>query len=134
MSVIAPHGLALVVRKNQRTAAVIERIKSRQRQPDMQVELRFICEDEHLFAVPVTARNDQLMFWVAAELQVEGAVRGVDHAILSVDGSLDPLPGWLTPGLTPTGNPPALEARMNPDVYEMWQQTRLPMFELKPGA
>jgi hypothetical protein len=74
------------------------------------------------------------MFWVAAELQAEGGIRGVHHAVLAVDGSLDPLPNWLTQGLTPTGNSSELEARMDPDIYERWQRTRLPMFELKPGA
>lgn len=136
--VVAKHGLALVVRWNERTRSLIERYIAHLTEGGhtrpVNVDFRFANWDDALFALPVTVRTMHVMHDAASEFEAEGAIRGQDLAVLAADGSLDPLPDWLTQGLSPTGNPAELEAKMEADVYDMWQRTRLPMWELKPGA
>jgi hypothetical protein len=137
MPVTSHQGFALIVRWNRRTESLIERYIANLTEPSslrpVDVDLRGCNWDQGgLFALPVSPRNVSLLHDAAQEFELEGALRGTDFAVLAADGSLDPLPGWLVQGLTPTGNPAELEAKMEPEVYEMWQRTRLCQYELKP--
>jgi hypothetical protein len=120
MSIICPGKYGVVLRKNERTAASIERLSKWVRSAN-----RFINEDEHLAGFSVAMSYPDLMHEVR-DLIAEGCERGVDFVCtVSTEGVLDkPAPSWLAMERGPTGNPPELEAKMEPDVRAMWEAQR----------
>jgi len=83
-----------------------------------------VVEDDHLIGFSIASSGQDLEA-ANKTLREEGCTHGVDYVLTaSDDGVLDPLPSWLEVSLAPTGNPPELEATMEPEVRAMWERTR----------
>jgi hypothetical protein len=132
-----PGAYGLILRKTDRTKAFYQRnlahaLDWMRRFHDpaatvAQVEAQLL-QDEHLFACSVAQSRPDLEY-VVRTIEDDGAVRGRDFvATMSGKGVIDPLPGWLRMELSPTGNPPELEAKMTPEVRAMWEANRRPEY------
>lgn len=136
----APGAYGLVLRKTESTKAFYERYLSRVldavRQNNPSVTVAEILEwrmpqDDHLWACSV-AQSIQDLERVVRELEADGAVPGRDFVPTeSTGGVMGPFPGWLRVELEPTGNPPELEARMEPEVRMMWERSRRRVYHYK---
>ena len=95
MSVYTPAVLGLILRKNERTRAFIEREIERlsRRFPGADENLN---EDEHLIGFSVAMSGGDLQS-VIEDLEEQGAVYGIDFvATASADGVLGDVPAWLS--------------------------------------
>ncbi len=133
MSVRIGSFFGLLLRKNDRTRRVIIR--------HITGGLRDVAahgthdrqEDEHLLWVPVAVKLERLTQKVQV-LEAAGLIHGRDFLkTLPPSGVNGPRPIWLSFELEPTGNPPELEAKMDPEVREMWQRNRRPLYFITPG-
>ncbi len=130
MTVQLPRGFGLIVRKGHRTLPFIMQVE--QSDPHASVTIPGSAFNEHddLVGLSLALRATGLDPFIA-QLQKFGAVRGRDFVVTaSAKGLLDPQPEWLEVTLAPTGNPPELEAKMEPEVRAMWEVTRKPQFSL----
>ena len=134
MAIRLPGMYGLIVRKNERTREFID--EDRRRFIEFwQARAEDVNEDEHLYGCRAGMNG-----WAAEStceaLIKRGMVRGIDFVLTaSGEGVLDePHPLWLTMTLAPTGNPPELEAQMDPEVREMWENSRVKMYHLTPGS
>lgn len=90
-------------------------------------------EDEHLLWIPVSVNPDRLAQRVQV-LEKAGLVHGRDFLkTVPPKGINGPRPIWLSYELEPTGNPPELEARMDPEVRQFWERNRKPLYFITPG-
>ena len=70
-------------------------------------------------------------------LEQQELVRGQDFVVVANSMSGAPngvqgeTPDWLEVVLLPSGNPPELEAKMEPDVRAFWQNSRRRTYALK---
>jgi hypothetical protein len=138
MTVINPGMLGLIVRRNERTRAYVDGCIDRfaRANPHMSVYdyARHLNVDEDLFATSV-AMNGYDLEGAMEALEAQGCIRGQDFVPTdSVNGVIGDFPDWLVMELAPSGNSPELEAKMEPEVREMWERNRTKTYRLKPGA
>jgi hypothetical protein len=102
------------------------------RGPETRTFLRYVEEslppvrrldDGHLVAVLLRRTNEELQTWVT-RAEATGMVRNSDFTLMDDHGRVPDVPPWLLAVLEPTGNPPELEAKMDPEVRAMWQDSR----------
>lgn len=135
MSVTLPSGYGIIARKNARTLAfrqreeeqLLQRVRWRNPAATPADVAELLNQDEELYACRVASSHQDLVH-VAKELEHDGAVPGVDFVTTCADykdGFVDGKPAWLTTFLYPSGNPPELEAKMDPEVRAMWESTRV---------
>jgi hypothetical protein len=130
MTVQLPRGFGLIVRKGHRTLPFVTEVEQAEPQASINIPGNTFNEDDDLVGLSLSLRASGLDLFVA-QLEKFGAVRGRDFvATASAKGLLDPQPDWLEVTLGPTGNPPELEAKMEPAVRAMWEATRKPQFRL----
>ena len=134
MPVQAFSWFGLIMRKNDRTRAVIIRHLTGGVRDAMDVQGRPPgYEDEHLLAV-APALNEHDLAAVIERLEGAGLRKGRDFiATAPPHGVNGPRPLWLSSMLEPTGNPPELEATMDPEVREMWERSRKTLYFITPG-
>jgi hypothetical protein len=135
-----PGAYGLILLKNDKTEAFYKRHLEhtlrwmRQfRDPNATAEkaAEWLPRDEHLWSCSI-AQGGLDLERLIRELAADGAVHGEDFVVTeSGRGVLDPLPDWLLEELLPTGNPPELEAKMTPEVREMWEQTRRRVYHFR---
>lgn len=100
-----------------------------------EVELAdWLIQDEDLFGISVAMGYEDLI-QVSGEICEQGLVQGQDFVLTaSGQGVIGSQPDWLEMYLGPSGNPPELEAKMEPEVRAMWERTRPRMLALRAGS
>jgi len=128
MSVLEPKSYGLIFRKGPRTRTALRALQE-------EVAPVLYQDDEHLVATCLGASPARLDQWLE-RFDSAGLVRGQDFVVTANQAAIGagvqgPVPDWLEVCLSPTGNPPELEARMEPDVREMWERTCRRVYSLK---
>jgi hypothetical protein len=117
MSLPESPGFALVVLKSAATRYGLRQLR------EQLVPHKYI-EDDHLVLCRIGGNAEYF------DQQLERVIswgwsRALDFAVVNGEHGVQGLvPPWLGMVLEPSGNPPELEAKMDPEVREMWQQTR----------
>ncbi|MGE5617615.1 MAG: hypothetical protein ACM3UX_01625 [Candidatus Woesearchaeota archaeon] len=132
MPVVASSFYGLIVRKTDRTRRLARELVFRPLREVSRHAPPETREDEHLISV-VVAMDRQTLDGRVRDLERLGLKRGRDFVLTGSLRVIGPRPPWLSTMLGPTGNPPELEARMEPEVREMWEQTRQTLYFLTPG-
>ena len=133
MSVRVGSFFGLLLRKNARTRRIIIRHITGGLRDVATQGTRDRQEDEYLLWVPVAVKVQGLAEKVRV-LEAAGLVHGRDFLkTFPPNGVNGPRPIWLSFELEPTGNPPELEAKMDPEVRGMWERNRKPLYFITPG-
>jgi hypothetical protein len=133
MPVTTPGAFGLIIRKNRRTIIFITEVLQSNRAARRSREVGVPNEDDDLIGLSL-AMNEPGVRVFAAKLTAYGASEGEDYVVTSSgSGILGPIPSWLEVSLSPTGNPPELEALMEPEVRAMWERSRVQQYRLAKG-
>jgi hypothetical protein len=128
VSLAEPSGYAVILRKQTRAEGAL-RMLCAELQP---AKYR---EDDDL-VLCVMGGGYHLPKWME-RLEQQGLVRGPDFVVVA-DSPFSPpggvqgeTPDWLEVVLLPSGNPPELEASMEPEVRALWENSRRRTYALK---